>query len=81
MVGPYHTVGTVTKLNIKIVESGNNDNTKIHDCSLSWLGRGTSIKRGGVKLVLQTQTSPLGKMTSKMPTLTYNWANREIYFQ
>jgi hypothetical protein len=25
-------------------------NTQIHDHTLSWLGRGTSIKSGGVKL-------------------------------
>jgi hypothetical protein len=29
--------------------------TQIHDRSLSWLGTGTSIKSGGVKLVLLTQ--------------------------
>jgi hypothetical protein len=34
-------------------------NIQIHDHSLSWLGTGTSIKHGGVKLVLWTQISPL----------------------
>jgi len=60
----YHTVGIVPKSNIKIIERGKIDtpNTKIHDRSLSWLGTGTSIKSGGVKLVLWTQTSPLSAM-------------------
>jgi putative N-acetylmannosamine-6-phosphate epimerase len=33
----YHTVGTLTKSNIKVVEEGKIDtpNTQIHDCSLS----------------------------------------------
>jgi len=50
----YHTVGTISKFNRKIVESGtiNIPNTEIHDCTLSWLSTGTSIKSGGVKLVL-----------------------------
>ena len=50
----YHTVETVLKPNIKIVERDKLDtsNTQIHDRSLSWLGTGTSIKSGGVKLVL-----------------------------
>ena len=35
----------------KNVESGTIDtlHTQIHDCTLSWLGTGTSIKSGGVK--------------------------------
>ena len=39
---------------LKYIERGNIDipNTQIHDQSPSWLGTGTSIKRGGVKLVL-----------------------------
>ena len=31
-------------------------NTQIHDRSLSWLGTGTSVKSGGVKLVLWYKT-------------------------
>jgi hypothetical protein len=31
----------------------------MHDCSLSWLGINTSIKRGEVKLVLWAKTSSL----------------------
>jgi len=31
-------------------------NTQIHDSSPSWIGTDTSIKSGGVKLVLGTQT-------------------------
>ena len=39
------TVGTVPKSNRKIVERGNIDTSKhTNDCSLSWLGTGTSIK-------------------------------------
>jgi len=50
----YHTERIIPKSNIKIVERGKIDtpNTHIHDCSLSWPGTGTSIKSGGVKLVL-----------------------------
>jgi hypothetical protein len=50
----YHTVGTIPKLNIKIVENDKIDasNTQIHDCSLPWFGTGSLIKSGRVKLVL-----------------------------
>jgi hypothetical protein len=50
----YHTVGTVPKYNIKIVERGKIDtfNTHIHELSLS-LGICTTIKSGGVKLVVK----------------------------
>jgi cell division protein FtsL len=49
----YHTVGTIPKSNIEIVEKGKIDTSKtqIHDCSLSWLETGTSIKSVGVRLV------------------------------
>ena len=49
----YDTVETIPKSNIKMTERGKFDtpNTQIHDRSLSWLGTGTSIKRGGVMLV------------------------------
>jgi len=49
--------GTIPKFNIKIVQRGKIDtpNTQIHDRSLPWLGRGTSIKSGGAKLVLCAQ--------------------------
>jgi hypothetical protein len=42
----YHTVGTIPKSNIKIVGRWKIDkpNTQIHDHTLSWLGKGTSIK-------------------------------------
>ena len=36
--------------------------TQIHDKPLSWLGTGTSIISGGVKLVLWAQSSPLSEM-------------------
>ena len=52
------------------------------DRSLSWLGTGTSIKSGRVKLVLWPQTSSLGEMIlpcmSKMPTPTYYQTNSVI---
>ena len=35
------------------------DSTEIYDCSLFCLGTGTSVKSGGVKLVLWAQTFPL----------------------
>ena len=54
-----HIVGTVPKSYSKFVERGKNLNTNIHDNSLSWLGTGTSIKSGRVKLVLCAQTSSL----------------------
>ena len=59
----YHTAGTITKSNFKIVERGKFDipNTQIHDRSHSWLGTDTSIKSGGAKLVLWAQTSLLVK--------------------
>jgi len=42
------------KFNTKNVESVTIDtpNIQIHDSTLSWLGTGTSIKSGGVKLVV-----------------------------
>ena len=50
----YHSVETMPKSNIKVVERGKIDTpgTKIFDRTLSLLGTGTSIKSGGVKLVL-----------------------------
>ena len=53
-----HTVGIFPKFNRIIVERGKIETpiTQIHDCSLSWLGPDTSIKKnGGVKLVLWAQ--------------------------
>ena len=70
MTKQYHTVDT--------------PNTQIHDRSRSWLGPATSMKCGGVKLVLLAPTSPLSEMMQackclprviKMPTLTFNCAN------
>jgi hypothetical protein len=51
------TVGTAPKSNKKIVEKGkiNTNHTQLHDHSLSWLGTGTSIKSGRVKLALWVQ--------------------------
>jgi len=41
----YHTVGTVPKSNLKIVERDKSTplNTHIHNCLLFWLGTGTLI--------------------------------------
>jgi hypothetical protein len=59
-------------------------NTQIHDHSPSSLGKCTSIKRCGIKLVVWAQTCSLNEMmrsckrfphVSKMLTLTYNWTN------
>jgi len=46
----YHTVGTIPKSDIKIVERAKIDipNTQMHDRLLSWLDTGTSIKSGGL---------------------------------
>jgi hypothetical protein len=54
----YDTLGTAAKSNRKIVERAKFDtpNTLIHDRSSSCLSTGISIKSGGVKLVLWTQT-------------------------
>ena len=37
-------------------------NTQIRDLSISWFGTGTSIKSGGIKLVLWVQFSPVSEM-------------------
>jgi hypothetical protein len=46
----YHTVGTIPKSNIKIVERGIMyiPNTQMHDRLLPWLDTGTSIISGGI---------------------------------
>ena len=48
----YHTVRTIPKSNIKIVERDKIDtpDTQIHDRPLSSQIAGTSVKRGGVKI-------------------------------
>ena len=47
----YHTVGTIPKGNIKIVERGKIDtpDTHLHDRILSWLDTDTSIKGRRIK--------------------------------
>ena len=49
----YHTVETIPRSNIKIVEKGKIDfsNTQIHNRSLSCLGTGTLIE---IKLIIKT---------------------------
>ena len=51
----YTTVRTVPKSNREIVERGESDNTQMHGQLLSWLGTGSSITSGRVKLVLWAQ--------------------------
>jgi len=48
-----HTVGTILKSYIKILERSKIDtpNIQIHDRSMSWHGSGTSIKSDEVELV------------------------------
>jgi hypothetical protein len=66
----YHTVGTIPKSNIIIVGRVKSDtpNIQINNRSLSWLDTGTSIKSGGAKLVLLTQTYPEMKRSCKCST-------------
>jgi hypothetical protein len=48
----YNTVETVPKSSRTIIETRKiryHTTTHIHNCSLSWLGAGISIKSGGVK--------------------------------
>ena len=61
----YPIVGTGSTSNRKIVETETKSippSTHINDSTLYWLGENTSIRSGGVKLVLLTQTSPLSEM-------------------
>jgi hypothetical protein len=53
---------TLLKSNRKITERGKIDTFSTRDRSLSWLGTNTSIKSGGVILVLWTQASHLNEM-------------------
>ena len=58
-------------------------NTQIHVRSLSYLGKGTSIKNGEVKLFSSAQICQLSEMMravsgSKMLTLIYSQANSVI---
>ena len=62
-----------------------NTNTHIHDWSLSWLGTGTSVKSGGVKLLLWAHTSLLLKWCGYINVLniwvkcqTYKWLSSVI---
>ena len=61
----YHTIETAPK-SIKNVERGNihtpNRNTCIHHRSLSSIDTRTSIKSGGVKIVVWAQTSTPSEM-------------------
>ena len=48
-MGKIHIVTTVPKSNRGKIDT---PNPHIHDRSLPWLGAGTSVKSGGIKLVL-----------------------------
>ena len=77
----YHIVRKIPKSNIKIEERATIDhsNTQIHDCSLSWLGTGTSITSGGIKLVLWVQTPPLSEMIRSCKCLLHVNIYNQIY--
>jgi hypothetical protein len=51
------TNGIVPKSYRQIGERGKIDTPNIHDRTISWLGRGTSMKNDGAKLILWVQTS------------------------
>jgi hypothetical protein len=54
----YHNVVTIPNFNRTIAEIEAKSThliENIHDRSLSWLGTGTSITSGGIKLVLWSQ--------------------------
>jgi hypothetical protein len=42
---------------------------QIHELSFSWFGTGTSIKSGGVKLALWTQTSLISELMQTQTSL------------
>ena len=53
----YDIIGTYPESNREIIERDQigTPNMQIHDRSFYWVSTGTSIKNGGVKLVLWTQ--------------------------
>ena len=51
----YQSIATIPKINEQIVDNIDTPNTQIYDRTLSWLGAGTSMKSGGLKVVLWTQ--------------------------
>jgi hypothetical protein len=62
-------------------------NIYINNRSLSWLGTGTSINSGRIKLVLWTQALPLSELVwsfkcflhvSKIPIVTKNWMSSVV---
>jgi hypothetical protein len=65
-------VRTIPKSIIKIVERSkiNTLSTQIHDDSLFWLGTGTLIKSGRVKLVIWAQISHLCEMMQSAKCFT-----------
>ena len=50
-------------------------NSQIHDRSLSWLGTGTSINSGGIKLALWAQTSSFSEMMWETCVYTVKYFN------
>ena len=63
----FHTLGTVLKSNRKIEDWDKIDTftTLLHNRSISCFGTGISMKSGGAKVVLCTQTTPTGMMRSR----------------
>ena len=71
---------------LPLIGSGNTTNTEIHDQTLSWLNTDTSIKSGGVKLIIWAQLPSCSEImrsikcypqVTTMPTPTHdreNWA-------
>ena len=55
----YNIIEAVLISNYKITERGksNTSNNQINDRATSWLGRGTSLKFGDIKIILWAQTS------------------------
>jgi hypothetical protein len=78
---PHHTHGTRQNFNWKILERGKIDthSTHIHDRSPAWLGTCTSMKSGGVKLVLLTETFPLIRAKSYMKNILMKIIKRELW--
>ena len=61
--GKCHTLGTISKIQSKNRRNSSTIGTHMytHLCSLSCFGTDTSVKNGGVKLVLLAQAFPLVK--------------------
>jgi hypothetical protein len=65
---PYNIVGKDSKSSRTSVERDKIDTPSTHSDLLSWLGTGTYIESGGVKLVLWARTSPKDLTVKKLRT-------------